>query len=501
MSSTGEEHERAAAENETSRRDVGRSMGWFAMAQVAVRLVGLAVIVIVARVFTTEDFGRYAVALALASMLTVPVESGMGGYLVREGTQSPARLGVVLGHAMSLQTALAVVAVASAAAIGTLLDYDRETFLTMILITVGMAVVIVTRSQMAVLVTLKRARQYAMFSSIQAMVLAVLTVAATVLGAGPIGVGVATLLTAILSFPAAHLLLRRHWHSRITFQREGLRETFTGSVAYSASKIGNALMSYLDAVMLQAFSGNAAVAQYGVASRFYMALRMFPQIYADSLSQPLARLAKTDRAAFAEVFNRAASQLFILGVPLAVGGFLLREPLMTTIFGDRYASSATAAGLLLLTLVVSFPRTAVVVSALAAGLERRVAIAYGMTVAVNVASNLILIPAYGATGAALSMVISLPVFAIFLAFQLKKAGIQLRVNVRFGKAVLAGAVMAAGVSLTAHLPLIVPVLVGAVSYVGALVALSTFDSGDLDMLPGGRRLGWLVRTGRPAEAR
>ena len=107
---------------------------------------------------------------------------------------------------------------------------------------------------------------------------------------------------------------------------------------------------------------------------------------------------------------------------MAVGGFLLREPLITTIFGDRYRVASLAARLLLLTIFVSSPRTAVVVSALAVGLERRVVIAYGMTITINVISNLILIPAYGATGAAMSLLISLPVFGIFLAQQLTGAG-------------------------------------------------------------------------------
>ena len=501
MSAISEEQDDHARQKKGSRRDVGRAMGWFAMAQVAVRLVGLVVIVIVARLFSTEDFGRYSVALALSAMLTIPVESGMGGYLVREGTQHPERMGIVLGHAMGLQAALGVLAVGAAGVIGFLLGYDAETLTTTLLLTVGTATVIVTRSQMSVLVSLKRARQYASFSSTQALVLAAFTVGATVIGSGPVGIGVATLVTSLLSFPVAQMVLRRHWKDRIVFQREGMGETFSKSVAYSASKIGNAVLTYLDAVMVQALRGNEAAAQYGAAYRFFAALRMFPQIYADSLSQPLARLAKTDRRAFADLFNRAASQLFILGVPMAVGGFLLREPLMTTIFGSRYSEAATAAGLLLLTLVVSFPRTAVTVSALAAGLERRVVIAYAMTILVNVTANAFLIPAYGGTGAAISMLLSLPVFAIFLAFQLTKAGIKLRVNARYFKAVAATVVMAAAVAATAHLPLAIPVLLGVVVYVGVLVALDTFDRDDLDMLPGGKRLGWLVRTGRRADAR
>lgn len=487
----------AGGEGTSSRRDVGRSMGAFAIAQVSVRLIGLAVLVAVARLLPTEDFGRYSVALALSAMLALPVESGMGGYLVREGTQHPDRLGVVLGHVLVLQVLLGLVAVAISALVGVLLGYDPETLTTTMLLTTAAVVVVVTRSQMSVLVSLKQARPYAMFTSAQAFVLAVLTFAAAVLDGGPVGLGAAALTTALVSFPAGQLLLRRRWSARVRFQREGLRGTLAVSSAYAASKLGIAVVTYIDAVMVQAISGNAAAAQYGAAYRLNLALRMFPQIYSDSLSQPIARLARVDRVRLVELFNRAASQLFMLGFPIAVGGYLLAEPLVTTIFGARYADAAPVAGVLMLTLMVDFPRQAVTLTALAVGLERRIAAAYLLTIIVNVSANAVLIPPYGPMGAAIAMVLSVPVFNLFTAHQLRKAGVALRIDLRWAKAVAAGATMAAVVVLSAGLPLVVRVGAGAAVYTAMLVVLRTLDAADLEMLPGGRRLGWLVSSRGP----
>ncbi len=480
----------------SSRRDVGRNMGPFAIAQIAVRLLGLAVVVAVARLLSTEDFGRYTVAVALAATLTLPVASGMGGYLVREGTQAPERLGVVLGHVLFLQALLGLAAVGASGLVGVLLGYDSTSLATTTLLTAASVAVIVTQSQMSVFVTLKRVRHHAAFSSAQAFVLTILTLGAAVAGTGPVGIGIANLVTAVLSLPAAQVLLRRHWTQRIRFQREGLRETFGVSTAYAANKLGQAVFNSIDAVMVQTISGNAAAALYGSAYRLNVAVRMFPQIYGDSLSQPVARLARVDRAGLADLFNRAASQLFILAVPITLGGILLAEPLMTTIFGDRYASAGPILTVLLLTLLVQFPRTAVIISALAVGLERRIVIAYALMIAVNVSANALLIPAYGPLGAAIAMALSVPVFSMFMSFQLRRAGISLRLDARWGKAVVAGAAMAGAVLLVAHLPLVVSIVVGAVVYATVLVALNTLDEADLDMLPGRRWLRWLVRSPR-----
>lgn len=490
--------QRSGAGGAPSSHDLGRSVGAFALAQGAVRLVGLVVVVAVARALTKDDFGRYSVALAVSSLLTLPVESGMGGYLVREGTQSPARLGIVLGHVLFIQCLLGAAAVGASGAVGVLLGYDTRTLLTALIMTLASAMFIVTRSFMAVLVSLRQARAYALYSSSQAVALAVFTLTAALAATGPVGLSFASLVTAVLSLPVALLMLRRHWHLPIVFQREGIKTTFTVSVAYAAAKLGISLLTYTDAVMVQAIRGNGAAGQYGAAYRFLLAFRMFPLVYTDALSQPLARLARTDRAGLARLYNRATSQLLILGLPIAAGGALLGGPLMTSIFGRQYAAAGTTASLLLVTLAVSFPYEITTVTALALGLERRVAKAYGATVLVNVGANAFLIPAFGTEGAAIAMVISTPVYATLIALQLIRAGIPLRLDARYWKAAVATSLMCAVVVVIDGAPLAIVVLGGGVTYVGALVALRTLDAEDLGMLPGGRRLGWLVRGPKPA---
>ncbi len=471
-------------------------MSAFGLAQIVVRLIGLTVVIPVARLLSAEDFGRYTVALALASMLNLLVQSGMGGYLVRSGTQAPERLGIILGHVLFLQSLVGLSAIAASALIGYLLDYDAETLLTTVLLTAAAVLVTVNQSQMAVLVSLKHVRTTAVFTTAQAFVLAVLTVLPVLAGAGPVGIGAANLATAVISFPIAQALVRRHWTLKLRFQREGLRETFGVSTAYAANKVGQAIFTYIDAILIQAINGNAAAAQYGVAYRLNVALRMFPTIYGESLQQPVARLAKTDRDGLTDLLNRAASQLFILAVPLVLGGAVLAEPLIRLLFGDRYASSGAILAVLLLTLLVQFPRAAIITAALAVGLERRVAVAYGVTIVVNLSANAILIPAYGPLGAAISMVISVPVFGLFMARQLGRVGIPLRIDVRWIKAGVAGVIMMGVVWLLADLPLLIPILVGAVVYLGMLVALDTLDEADLAMIPGGDRLSWTVRPRR-----
>lgn len=475
-----------------TRRDVARNLGAFAVAQLVVRLAGLGVVVFVARLLSSADFGRYSVALALSSLFTVFVESGMGGYLVREGTQSPERASVALGHVITLQIVTGTLAIGACTIVAVVLGYDRETFLATILLAISAVAMIAQRSFLAILMSLNRSRLYAGFQSAQALVTAVATVGAGLAGAGPAGISAAVMLSALASFPAAFTLLHRHWDQRIRFERSGLWETLGVAAAYSAAKLGSALLTYIDAVMVQAFKGNVAAAQYGASYRLMMALRMFPLVYADGLAQPAARLAREDRHGLEDLLNRAVSQLYVAGLAIGLGGFLLSERIMTTVFGPQYAAAATAAGLLLLTLPVSFACHPFVIFSLAMGLEKKIAKAFAITVVVNVSTNLVLIPMYGPSGAAAAMVLSTVVLYGIAGRQLWLEGIQFSGGVRLLKITAAGGAMAATVLLSASLPLAAVVVLGGAVFVGVLRALRTLDRVDLAMMPMGRRLSWLA---------
>lgn len=475
-----------------TRRDVAKNLGAFAVAQLIVRVAGLGVVVVVARQLTSSDFGRYSVALALSSLFTLFVESGMGGYLVREGTRSPERVAVALGHVISLQLLTGILAVGACTLVAVILDYDQETFNATVLLAVGAVAMIVQRSFLAILTSLDRARTYAAFQSAQALVTAIVTVGAAVTGSGPAGIAGAVMISALASFPVAYLVLHRHWGDRIRFERRGLWATLTVAAAYSAAKMGSAVLTYIDAVMVQAFKGNVAAAQYGASYRLLLALRMFPLVYADGLAQPAARLARDDRAGLEEILNRAMSQLYLIGLAIGIGGFLLSEQIMTTVFGGQYAAAASAAGLLFLTMPVAFAGHPCIVFGLAMGLEKRVAQAFGVTVVVNVATNLVLIPLYGPSGAAASMLLSTVILYGIAASLLRSRGIRFSGGVRVLKMTVAGGAMAVTVLLAASLPLAVVIVLGGTVYVALIRGLRTLDSVDLAMIPMGRRLGWLV---------
>ncbi len=435
-----------------------------------------------ARLFSNADFGRYTVAVALSSVLTLIVELGMGGYLVREATQRPERTGIVLGHILMIQAGLGVLAIALCGLFTQVLGYDTPTSFAVVLLASGSVFTIASASCVAVMVALERPLEVAAFQSGQAAALTLATIPALLAGFGPAGVAAAVLAVSALSFPVALFVLHRRWSGSIRLQPAGIYGTFRIGAAYSAARVGAVMLTYIDAVIVQAYEGNEATALYGASYRLLLAMMIIPLVYADAATRSLAYLAQNDRAALARLYRQVTKHLFMLGLPIASGGALLSGPLVVLLFGPDYRGAATTAALLLLGLAFAYPNSLATATALAIGRERVVAIIYGTGLLLNVALNFWLVPTIGIEGAGIAMLAAQAWLLSGMMLACGRSGLRPLRFVELAKLVLAAGVMGLVVLALRDLPLPVPVLAGMVSYGLALVGLRAVEPEELRAL-------------------
>src|SRR3990167_1038610 len=103
---------------------------------------------------------------------------------------------------------------------------------------------------------------------------------------------------------------------------------------------------------------------------------------------------------FRAVLERILSLMFLVAIPLAVGGIIVAPYLVAFIFGADYLPGTTSLRILLLTLLVDFP--AVFLSAaIFAHDKQKLLIAYSAIGGIlNVVLDLALIPIFGIAGSA-----------------------------------------------------------------------------------------------------
>lgn len=215
----------------------------------------------------------------------------------------------------------------------------------------------------------------------------------------------------------------RSWWRRQRESSTRLRapEIVDDALAWQRTSVtGLAWLCYLafntiDVLMLGLMSNPVEVGLYSASYRVLNQVLATYYLLTQVLYPHFARHANEDRAHM--IGPRILAPLFAAGLVIAAGISLVRRPVLILVFGAPFVAAAP----LLLVLVWSIPLdflTSYLSNAfLAWGLERRVLASTGAGAATNIVLNLVLIPAYGAWGAALNTLLSYGVllFALYLA--------------------------------------------------------------------------------------
>ncbi len=261
------------------------------------------------------------------------------------------------------------------------------------------------------------------------------------------------------------------------------------------------LMVFLDAIVFErsevfflgVFSSAEQVAFYTTGFAFAtLAMRFLPGALTSAIFPAFSEQAGAgDQSRMARTYAASFKYLAIFTVPMAIGGALLSEAIVVVIFGERYRPAGLPLALMLVSAALA--RMATAASSLLYGSGHTgVLVRLGAAAAaLNVGLDLLLIPRFGARGAALANGIAQLAAVGFLPLIIRRLYGFGAPWPALSKIVLAAAIMALPVAPLAPLAttpaaLAAVVALGALVYAGACLLLGVVSAEE-------RR--WLGRAG------
>jgi len=380
-----------------------------------------------------------------------------------------------------LRVAFGLTTVAVAGVFSAVFGYDRETSIAIVLFTAAAALRSVGATFLSGLQALERLRDVAMVQAQQALLAAGAAVAVIALGGGLIAVSWAALAVAVLMVPWSWRRLRGAWSAPIEFHLGHLRDALPAVASFSGVVLFLTGVTYVDSLLVNAFAGDDQTGLYGAAYRILLALHFIPAVYGDALARSMSQLARTNRDTLAWIYSRAVCHLTVAALPLAVFGLVGSRAVLEALYGEPYGDADAALALLLVSVVFAFPAWIAATTAYAAGPERRMVAVVAAAFTLNVAANLVAIPAWGIEGAAAVTVVTEALMLALLILVLTREAVYLD-WLAVGKPLLAIAPPAVLVLALPGLPLAIRLSIGAVVYVAGLLLLRTFDGHDLDLV-------------------
>jgi O-antigen/teichoic acid export membrane protein len=266
----------------------------------------------------------------------------------------------------------------------------------------------------------------------------------------------------------------------------------------SLAQVSDGVVLSSDVILLRAIAGPVAAGLFSAAQKITAAAEV-PSHLLGRLFQPHLHhaAARGDAAATLERTVRASAYVTL---PVAVGGWIVAEPLLVRVFGDpAYAEAAwTLRWLLVVTVLMGVG--ARYSNMLFARREHRAYLAPIVAgTVVNLALTLLLIPRLGSTGTALATAAALLLVAVG-SFLLLRARVEFRAAAPFGRPlVVAVAVGAAAWAVPQEWGVLAALAAGALVFAVTVFAFEV--RGRWSELGEGLQRGSGFAPGTPADAR
>jgi O-antigen/teichoic acid export membrane protein len=208
---------------------------------------------------------------------------------------------------------------------------------------------------------------------------------------------------------------------------------------------------------------------------------MLSGIIMSAVFPPMSRFFISSKDSLKLAMEKSSKYLFIIALPIAVGTFLLADSIIVTIYDANYEPATIVLKILILYVPLRFISTSVGWTLSSINKEHLRTLSAGIAIVINIILNLILIPRYGITGAAVSTAISqLLIFLLYQYFITKKFK-RLPLSKIVIKPTIASTAMGILVYLIRDESLLLIIPVAAILYFILLFTLKTFDAKDMKM--------------------
>ncbi len=476
---------------------LARNTSVFTLALVGQKVISFAYFTYLARFFGPGDVGRYVFALSFATLFSVLLDLGLASVLTREVAREPQQASRLTSLVFGFKLVAVLVVCALAVATINLLGYPS---LTRQLVYLACLVMVLDSFTLSAYSTIRGFHTLAwesIGSVLMQSVVGVLGVAASLytrdLRAFLLALVVAA--AANLSFSLYQLRRRFSLRPAPVFEARGFRYLLQLAWPFALAAVLTRAYGYLDIMLLSVLKGDHALGIYSLAYKVTFALQFIPTAFAASLLPGFSSYYEAERAKLADTFVRGVAYLVIIAVPLSFGLAALAPAIVRTVY-PAFHESVVPLQVLVLSLVPLFATFPIGSLLSACNRQKRNTLNLALAVAVNLALNLLLIPRFGPTGAALASAASTGVLLV-VGWQAVRRVMAARVPWLAGRVLRslgAGLAMAAVVLFTKpylHFTLAVPL--GGFVYLGLLFATGGLTSGEVRSL-------WQVLMHRPAPS-
>lgn len=367
----------------------------------------LVLLMIAGRFLDAADYGRFSFALALTTILETIMDIGLSQVTARAVARQKDTAAQLFRHVLGLKLVWVAGGLILLIAIAPILRSDPVVIRLCYLLGISAAVRSYLLTARGLLQGLDRFDLETVAVVADRLLLLILGAAALWAGYGLTGLALAFVAARLLMLFLVSALLRSTVGAvRPQFDREAWRELQASALPLGFFMLALNMYTYIDTVILGIMRSDAETGWYAASYRIYEGLTYAPSVLAAVLTPRLSFLFTHDRRGHRALLMRGLAASATLGVLLGGMAVWAAPSIVVILFGESYLPAAAPLRVLAGGSLLVFSTWILHAAAISINLDRRLFVTTAIGLCVNVALNILFIPAWGIRGAAWATVLA-----------------------------------------------------------------------------------------------
>ena len=384
----------------TARR-IYKNTLYLTIAELTSKGLQFVVMLYAARILTKEDFGKFSFALALSLMAIIMADIGINTLLVREIARDKKNTGKYFFNSIFIKLVTSILTYILIILFLNLLNYPQET--RYVVYAVWIFTIISTFTEMFYAVF--RAHEMMFYDAFLKILRMILLAASSLYilfnGYGVFAFSADFIFVEIIVMVAASIIATKKFIKlKLEIDLSFIKEILHKALPFGLAFVLGSIYFFIGSIMLSYLKGDVEVAIYSVAYNIALAILFIPTVYTNAIYPVLSRYFKESKKELTILYERSFKYLYIIGLPISVGLYLVAGRAINLFYGSSYSASIIALQIISWYLFVKFINFLLGTILSSIDQQPKRMIGQGTTSAFNIILNLALIPKYGYIGAA-----------------------------------------------------------------------------------------------------
>ncbi len=381
---------------------------FFSFINSTLRFLSTAILyIILARALGVEEFGRFTFALTFTGIFLTFIDYGFNLLVVKEVSQNPEKKFDIINSIINAKIIITLFFTIILAVSLRLFNYPDETKTIIYILWISVIFYSFGYFFNNVFRGLNNFQCETYPTIVLNAIQFILVTAFLLIGFMTLSVATAYLIGRVVYFIYSYWLIKAKL-GKLNYKFNYSRGLINIKVAlpYGIHAILGALYFQIDTIFLSHFKGNTDVGFYQAGMRLVMASMIVYEVITSAFFPVIASTLKTDIETFKKNAFRLNRYMILIGAIIGMACFLYSDLIIQILYGKEYLPAGLVLKLLGIVIFLRFLGAGYAMFITVAEGQKYRAIGVSVSVGVSIIVNLILIPRYGAIGAAVASIIT-----------------------------------------------------------------------------------------------